>query len=278
MKRRNFIKNAGLSLAGLAISNSIYSKNLPAKKSLNIIILMSGGIDFNDIIDDNNNRISVLFNEHSNLELICKTRLNCSCKNLEHANAVINALHELKGNSSENIFISNTYSDVTKTIMESKLPLTVVTTNAQPSIKPYRNDAAIFKKASQYLNSPNNCTLILNLEDTDIAHFNKQKYYDVLQHYNHQIDLLCKKVYSPDFRNECHTSVSVTSVIGRNNFSNDVYNEIDLSSTDHYDESARKLFSFDIAYAAEHQLKFDHTIYDSKHLLNTSNGFNPMSI
>ena len=34
MERRNFIKNTGLGIAGLALSNSIYSKNTSTKKSL----------------------------------------------------------------------------------------------------------------------------------------------------------------------------------------------------------------------------------------------------
>ncbi len=51
MKRRNFIKNTGLSLAGIALSNSLFSKNTLENKNLNIIILMSGGVLYSDIIE-----------------------------------------------------------------------------------------------------------------------------------------------------------------------------------------------------------------------------------
>jgi hypothetical protein len=272
MKRRNFIKNTGLSLAGLALSNSILSKSLPAKKSLNVIILMSGGVNFYDIIDENNNRISVFFNENADIELCCKTKLYYSGKNLEHSDAVLNALHPLKGNPSEYIFISDLNSNSTKTVVESKLPITLVTTKAHSNLEPYRNDAAIFEKAMHYIEAKSNTTIILNIEDTDIAHFEKQKYYDVLQYYNHQIENVCKTVFSSNYRNECNTKISLISVIGRNNFSNEIYNKTNQAGTDHYDETARKLFSIDIAYAENYQLKFDHVPYDSKNLLRSTNG------
>lgn len=266
MKRRNFIKNAGLGLAGLALSNNIYSGNLPVKKSLNIYVLMSGGIDFNDIIDEKNNRIHILFDETAQLELHCKTNLTCNSRYLEHPDAVINALHFLNGNPSDNIFISNPNSDVTKTLIDSNLPLTVISTAANNYIHPYRNDAAIFEKAFQLLQNSNHMNMILNLEDTDIAHIDKQKYFDVLKYYNQAIDQLCKKVFSADFKNTCNIAINVTSVIGRNNFSNEIHNDINQTGTDHYDESARKLFSFDIKYASGYLLNFDHSKYDGKNL------------
>ena len=76
MKRRNFIKNTGLTIAGLAFTNSIYSKNNSENKSLNIIILMSGGVGFEDVIDIKNNRILQFFNETQNINLHCKTNGN----------------------------------------------------------------------------------------------------------------------------------------------------------------------------------------------------------
>jgi hypothetical protein len=36
MKRRNFIKNTGLSFAGIALSNSLFSKNMLENKSFKL--------------------------------------------------------------------------------------------------------------------------------------------------------------------------------------------------------------------------------------------------
>jgi hypothetical protein len=267
MERRNFIKNTGLGIAGLALSNSIYSKNTSTKKSLEIFILLSGGVCFNDVLDPINNKILSVINQDNNFEILCKTKINYSGDVLEHSDAMFNALNGLNEIASKNIFISNQNSLVTNKIANSNLPLTVVTTNAKNNLSSYRNDLAVFEKAYQYFDSNENIRLILNLEDTDIAHCNGQKYFDVLEHYSFQITKLCNQLFSNEFSNKCQTSITVASVIGRNNFNNDIYSEKYHAGTDHYHESARALFSFQINKSALSNIRFDHTKYDSKDMI-----------
>ena len=52
MKRRNFIRNTGFGIAGLALSNSIYGKDLSTRKSLNVFILMSSLIKLSQVPED----------------------------------------------------------------------------------------------------------------------------------------------------------------------------------------------------------------------------------
>jgi hypothetical protein len=270
MKRRNFIKNAGLGIAGLTLSNGIYGKNLSTKKSLNIFILMSGGLCLNDIIEVKNNPTLKLFNEYTNIAIQCKTNVNYTGQCMEHANAMLAVLGALKDDSVKNIFISNVHSEVTLAVKNSFLPLSVIDTNSQGILDPYRNDAAVFEKAYQYFDQPHNFNLILNLEDTDIAHYSKEDYEQVLKYYSFQINKLCKFLYAADFRGKCNTSISVASVLGRNNFENEIYNELNQGGTDHYDSAARALFSLSMSYAAASQISFDHSNFDSKDLLSSS--------
>jgi hypothetical protein len=99
MKRRNFIRNTGLGIAGLALSNSIYGKDLSTRKSLNVFILMSGGVCFNDIIDVKNNSTLKLFNECANVALNCRTNVNYTGQSMEHTAAMITVLQTLKDDS-----------------------------------------------------------------------------------------------------------------------------------------------------------------------------------
>jgi len=267
MKRRNFIKNTGLTLAGLAFTNSIYSKNNSEKKSLNMIILMSGGVGFEDVIDIKNNKILQFFNETQNINLLCKTNVTYNGKDMEHAASLIPILQTLKENGAKNIFISNCNSDVTKTLIHSKLPVTVVTTTAQNMNAPFRNDAAIFEEAYNYMNLNENVTLILNLEDTDVAHYNKENYFKVLEYYSAQINKFYKSLSSPAYQNNYNTSITVASVLGRNNFNNDGCSDDFEGATDHYDESARKIFCLAATFASTTTIKFEHQKYDSKDLL-----------
>lgn len=270
MKRRNFIKNTGLTLAGLAFTNSIYSKNNSEKKSLNIIILMSGGVGFEDVIDIKNNRILQFFNETQNINLLCKTNVTYNGKDMEHAASLIPILQTLKDSGTKNIFISNCNSDVNKTLIHSNLPISVVTTIAQNMNAPFRNDAAIFEEAYKYLNLNENVTLILNLEDTDVAHYSKENYFEVLEYYSAQINKFYKFLFSPNYPNNCNTSLTVASVLGRNNFNSDVCSECSEGATDHYDESARKTFCLAATFASTTSLKFEHQKYDSKDLLKNN--------
>ncbi len=269
MKRRNFIRNTGLGIAGLALSNNIYGEKLSTKKSLNIFILMSGGVCFNDIIEVKNSPTLKLFNDYTNIALQCKTNVNYTGQRLEHADAMLAVLGSLKDDSVKNIFISNIHSDVTLAVKNSLLPLSVIDTNSQGIVDPYRNDAAVFEKAYQYFEMNDNLNLILNLEDTDIAHYSKEDYEQVLQYYSIQINKLGKLFYSSDFKNKCNTSITLASVMGRNNFENEIYDEQNQGGADHYDSSARALFSISMSYSAISQVTFDHLNLDSKDLLSS---------
>lgn len=267
MKRRNFIKNTGLTIAGLAFTNSIYSKNNSENKSLNIIILMSGGIAFEDVVDIKNNRILQFFNETKNINLHCKTNVRYNGKDMEHAASLIQTLQTLKDNGDKNIIISNRNSDVTKTLIHSNLPVSVITTIAQNMHAPFRNDAAIFEEAYKYLNLNENITLILNLEDTDVAHYSKENYFKVLDYYSAQINKFHELLSSPANQNKYNTSITVASVLGRNDFNSEVCSEGYQGATDHYDESARKIFCLAATFASTTTIKFEHQKYDSKDLL-----------
>jgi hypothetical protein len=267
MKRRNFIKNTGLTLAGLAFTNSIYSKNNSENKSLNIIILMSGGVGFEDVIDIKNNRILQFFSETQNINLHCKTNVTYNGQDMEHAASLIQTLQTLKDNGAKNIIISNSDSEGTKTLIHSNLPVSVITTIAQNMIAPYRNDAAIFEEAYKYLNLNENITLILNLEDTDVAHYSIENYFKVLDYYSAQINKFHEFLSSPTYPNKYTTSITVASVLGRNNFISEVCSDGYKGATDHYDESARKIFCLEAKFASTTTIKFEHQKYDSKDLL-----------
>ena len=111
MKRRNFIKNTGLTIAGMAINNHIYSKNSSAKKSLNIIILISGGVQYHDIIDIDKVDFNVLFQNHIPMLVNCNTQLKYTGEILEHAPAVLSVLQGIKGNNERKLFFGNINSE-----------------------------------------------------------------------------------------------------------------------------------------------------------------------
>lgn len=267
MKRRIFIRNTGLSIAGLAFSNRIYSKNITDKKSLEIVILLCGGIRHNDLIDIENNRIDGLFNDESTLEVNCKKNVRFEGKNLDHSEALLEAIDVFKESKKSGIFISSSNSDITKSVINSAFPFSIIETQAQNNLNAYRNDAAIFDKALQYINPDHNLTLVLNLEDTDIAHCNTQKYFEVINFYKAQINKLCQLVYSPEVRSKCNTSITVASVLGRNNFENEIYDEFNYGAIDHYDQSARALLSIQINYAPNFTVSFDNKNYQSNNML-----------
>jgi len=267
MERRNFIKNTGLTIAGLALSKGIYSKNISNLKSLNIIVLLSGGVRYIDIIDETNHQHAILFQEKASMKVVCKSRVNYSGNTLEHDPCVIDFLFGLPNDSSKKILISNKNSTVTKAVADANLPLEIITTSSLNIDHPYRNDAAIFESATTFLNPCENLTLILNLEDTDIAHCNSEKYFDVLNYYNQQINHLCNKLYAKQSVEKYDAKLIVAAVLGRNNFDNELTSEHNKNGCDHYDESARKLFCFETSYAEVFEINFDNQIYNSKELL-----------
>jgi len=269
MKRRNFIRNTGLGIAGLALSNSIYGKDLSTRKSLNVFILMSGGVCFNDIIGFENNPSLKLFDDYANMTLNCRTNVNYTGQSMEHTAAMIAVLQALKDDSVKNIFISNKHSEVTHAVKNSLLPISVIHTNSKGILEPYRNDAAIFEKAYAYFEWPNNLNLILNLEDTDIAHCNSESYFEVLAHYHLEIKKLCNFLNTSDLWGNFNTTINVASTIGRNGFKNELHNELNQGGTDHYDPSARALFSLSMSCSATSQISFDYSSYDSKDLFSS---------
>lgn len=270
MKRRNFIKNTGLSIAGLAFSNSIYSKNSSEKKSLDIIILMSGGVKYDDLINHNSNKIPFLFQDKSPIFLNCKSNIRYSGKTLEHAPALLEAMHGIQRRSGRKIFISNKNTDTTQAILDAKLDLEMVSTNHSGSLFPYRNDAAVFEMAKKYISSSGLSTLVLNLEDTDIAHCNANHYQEVLNFYRQQINDLCQIIYASQFREFCEAKLMVAALIGRNNFENDVMSFENNAGSDHYDESARMVCSFSTSFAETFQLIYDHQQYNSNDFWNNT--------
>ncbi len=265
MKRRNFIKNTGLSFAGIALSNSIFSKNTLENKNLNIIILMSGGVLYSDIIEAKKNSNILFFQQNLNISVNCKTNVKYNGDIMEHENALLAALAGINAIEGKKILITNLNANTTKAVIEAKLPIQIITTAALDTEQPYRNDAAVIEMAMQNLNHSENVTLILNLEDTDIAHCNADEYAKVLDYYNLQINNICQKIYTNEFRKNTAANLSVASVLGRNNYNNELSSH--TSATDHYDESARSLFFYNTNYANEFHCNFDTTIYDSSALL-----------
>lgn len=265
MKRRNFIKSTGLSLAGLAISTGMHSKNLPAAQSLRIIILLSGGLRYNDIIDAESNQSLLFFQEPFSMHVVCKTNVMCSGKALEHSEALFCVLNEMHFDKTKTILISDTHSETTKALINAQLPLEVITTSALKSVHPYRNDAAVFEKAANYVLQNEPLTLILNLDDTDVAHYNTEKYTEVTRYYNTQINALCQQIYNQKFQQKCNAKLMVASVLGRNNDENLISPE----GTHHYNESAKKLFCFESSYADKYRLVYNHNAFESAQMLSS---------
>jgi hypothetical protein len=269
MKRRNFIKNTGLTLAGIALTNAIYSKNKSASKSLHLVILMSGGVRFNDIIKTENNGSSLLFQEKGNIQIKCKTKVKYAGTELEHVPSLWAILSQFKNQKGRKILISRPNTEINKLLLDSNLGIEILPSET-PSINSYSNDTAIFELANQCLNGNDDSTIILNLEDTDVAHYNAKSYFEVLNFYKQKIEGLCNKVFTKQFLENFNIKLTVASTIGRNNFNN----EITEGGTDHYHQSARDLFCYEVNYAQHYSFEFDHQNYDSRELLT----FNDISL
>lgn len=261
MKRRNFIKNAGLSVAGLALSNSIFGKSSDAVNSRHIIILLSGGVQYFDILQEDANSFSVLFQEEISMKINCFTQLNYSGKEMEHSAATLQALHSIPSPNGKMVYIGNKNSASTKAVKNAALALEVIETSALDQEFPFSNDAAVFEMASHHALSNDYTTIILNLEDTDIAHYNAEKYKEILNFYSQQINQLCRLIYDPSYQKKSATILSVASVLGRNMNPNELLTQ-HKGGTDHYDESARKLFAFTTGYSESHQVNFEHSTKD----------------
>jgi hypothetical protein len=263
MKRRNFIKNTGLTIAGLAFSKAIYSKNNSAKKSLHLFILMSGGIQYNDIIKANKNEFSILFQENSSWQVSCKTNVKYTGNEMEHTPAMWAILSQFNNQNNRNIFIGNASAETTKFLSDAHWKGEIISPSTSSIYYPYCNDAAIFDLANQNLNSNDNSTIILNLEDSDIAHYSPEAYYEVLKLYNQKIEALCNKVFTKQFNQKYDVKLTVASALGRNNSKNEI---AEMGGTDHYHVSARDLFCFEAKYEEQTSINFDHQNYDSSEM------------
>jgi hypothetical protein len=271
MKRRNFLKNTGLGLAGLTLSKDIFANSIGQKTQLNIVILLSGGVNYNDIITLNSQNYSCFFQADFQGTFSCKTNIRYYGEMLEHAPALIQSLDAIDEISQKKILITNKSTETTESLIKSKLPLDLVLTNAANVMAPYATDLGIFEKANEYLNTKIPLTLILNLEDTDVAHYNAEKYYQVLSFYDTQIKNLCAQLFQDKREINNHTSITVASVLGRNNFGNEINYQINNWCSDHFHDSARQLFAITMKNSEQKIREFDHREYDSRALCALSN-------
>lgn len=263
MKRRNFIKTTGLGIAALTVvGNKIYANNEFNKTKLNIVVLLSGGVNFNDIISKKNKQLLCFENNFSG-KIICHTHLKYSGKNLEHAQALLNALQSFKGNSHKQIFISSENSETTEHVLNSNIPFDILHVKTLNIDKPNNADAAVFEKAFENFTPANDTTVILNLEDTDVAHYNSEKYKEVLSFYSEQITKIAEFIFNDYTSQKYEPTLTVFSVLGRNCFSNEIGSTNMAFSSDHYDESARDLFCLSYQKSNHKMILFDDTAIDS---------------
>jgi hypothetical protein len=265
MKRRNFIKNTGLSIAGLTLANGIFGKNIKTPSSLNIIILVSGGVRYNDVINYNKLLNENLFSIKNSLNVACYTQLKYTGREIEHANCLLHAISNIHNVNGRNLLLTSKKSASETLIKKAQLPIEVIAIDAAHTVNPYKYDEAIFDEALKYLSPNENINLILNLEDTDIAHYNAYQYHKVLDFYFSKINNLCETIFENEFLKTFNTSLTLASVMGRNNFSNEIITA-NLAGNDHYDESARDLFCIKINAAAHPSINYYADIMSSNDL------------
>lgn len=267
MERRKFIRNAGLGLAGIAVGSDIFAKTNAKKIQLNIIVLLSGGVRYEDVIAPEGNGFSIFFQNDYAGALTCKTNINYSGKSLEHAPALLDALEGVLSNSSNCVLISSENSDSTSLLKTIDLPVDVIALNADKNeAAPYRSDKCIFEKSFEFLNPNTDTTIILNLEDSDVAHFSMEQYHEVLSFYGKMTDLLSKKIFDKNNLLRYNPTLTLASVLGRNSEEKTKSHNLKLSYSHHYHESARKLFSFGLVNANSNAVIFDHLECNSKNL------------
>jgi uncharacterized protein (UPF0333 family) len=266
MQRRNFIKNTSFSLAGLVLCNGVFSKNNSNKKSLTVVVLMSGGVRYSDIINSEKKQLVFSNQQNNAMNVICKTKVNYTGKILEHTNCLLNTLAGLSSNTTKNIFISNSSSEITKAVALSQIPLNIISTESKNISEPYRNDLAVFENAAQFLKPNENLTLVLNLEDTDIAHSNMASYRQVLNFYTQQINIICAQLFAPHSNENICSKLIIASTLGRNEMNQ--HDDHPNSNCHHYEPSARKLFCIETSPAKQFNLSFDHQPYESNKVLS----------
>ncbi len=253
MERRKFLKNTGLGLVGLAIANQSLAKSITSHNmSKNVYLLISGGIAYDDFMSAFESSFLKEFQANNNLKIDFNTQVNYDGAVLEHAESLCSLLNKLELNNRQAVFISNNNSHTTKAVEQLQLPFEIKKTQSSISELPYRNDEMIFVAAHKAISDYQE--IYLNLEDTDIAHSNKSYYKDVLIYYNQAIGELCKKLFSHQetAKNSC---LHIMSTLGRNSTNCNLYDNADgNSSSHHYHESARKLFSIHISGADYYQL------------------------
>ncbi|HRG58898.1 MAG TPA: hypothetical protein PK323_08040 [Bacteroidia bacterium] len=271
MKRRNFIKTTGLGLAVITSNcSNIFATNGFTKIKLNIVVLLSGGVNFNDIVKNDNNNNSICFDSNFQGKIICHNKVKYTGNIMEHADALLAALQPFKSNPHQQIFIGNQYAESTNCILNSNIPLEIHAVSPLTIDKPYNADAAVFEKAFQNLNPLNDTTIILNLEDTDVAHYSYEKYLEVLSYYSLQLNKISAIIFNESNNQNYQCTLTVASVLGRNGFANDIESENFSYCTDHYHENARNLFLLSYQKSSQKTLIFDETPLDSSEFFKAS--------
>jgi hypothetical protein len=266
MQRRQFIRNTGLSAAALSIGNALWASNHQSKIKLKVVVLMSGGVAYHDIFPTGEAESAILFREAIPAEIICKTNMQYNGHELEHQTALLYALQALQSNDGKIIFIGNASSPITQKLMQSNHHIEVIATTSSSEIMPYRNDAAVFQKAQELMKPLSNLTLILNLDDTDVAHYNSSLYFEVLDFYKKKLNALGHQLFQKDNHDNYEIAMIAGSVLGRNDA--EFIRQTDEGVVHHHEQSSKKLFCFILKPSKQTALHFDHDFCDSKQLMS----------
>lgn len=258
MKRRNFIKESGLGVIGLTLSGSlINATNINQVNNKHIILLMSGGIDARDVLFTPNSSFDTLYNVKRKTAVVCNTNIKHSGKSFEHAESALHALSNFPFHHHKSLIITYKESELAAKIKTQNFKTEIEFTSVSNEYMPWSRDAQVFNALLQNLYTSKYNTLILNLEDTDIAHSNIQEYKHVLSFYNKQIELLSNAVLTANATNR----ITILSALGRNAIYSD-----EFQNQHHYEEGSENLFCYDLQYAQtysftkDERLKYSHQI------------------
>jgi hypothetical protein len=185
---------------------------------------------------------------------------------LEHQTALLYALQALQSNDGKIIFIGNVSSPITQKLMQSNKHIEIIATTSSGEMIPYRNDAAVFQKAQELIKPTSNLTLILNLDDTDVAHYNSSLYFEVLDFYKKKLNALGHQLFQKEHDDNYEVAMIAASVLGRNEA--EYIGQTDEKIMHHHEQSSKKLFCFILKPAKETALHFDHDYCDSKQLMS----------
>ena len=266
MQRRQFIRNTGLSAAALSIGNALWASNHQSKIKLKVVVLMSGGVAYHDIFPSEEAASAILFREAIPAEIICKTNMQYNGDELEHETALLYALQALQPSNEKIIFVGNANSAITQKLMQSNHPIEVIATTSATEMMPYCSDAAVFQKAQELIKPSSNLTLILNLDDSDVAHYNSNLYHEVLDFYKQKLNALGHQLLQKDNHENYEIAMIAASVLGRNEAK--YIGQTDEKILHHHEQSSKKLFCFILKPAKETALHFDHDYCDSKQLMS----------